>query len=149
MTAESARLSVVALVGGLRVFWVLLSGRSYSPVRIRLHTACLVLAVSLLQAFPVAAEVYAYVNEHGDYVVSQKRPGKGVEYAILTDDGEFVRLVQPRDMDVPVTHWRPWFIPKEPDPYDFDPEALEEREGVIEIEEVDRIGSPDEVEPER
>lgn len=95
------------------------------------------LLLLLAPAAPAIAEVYAYVNEAGDYVVSQKRPGKGVEYAILTDDGEFVRLVQPRDLDVPVTHWRPWFIPKEPDPYDFDPEVLEDREGTVEIEEVD------------
>ena len=100
-------------------------------------TLTVILLAGSLCSTTVHAEVYAYVNEAGDYVVSQKPPGKGVEYAILTDDGEFVRLVQPRDLDVPVTHWRPWFIPKEPDPYDFDPEVLEDREGTVEIEEIE------------
>ncbi|MDZ7671006.1 MAG: anti-sigma factor domain-containing protein [Gammaproteobacteria bacterium] len=83
------------------------------------------------------ADVYAYVNDNGDYVVTPDKPGRNVaEYAVLTDDGEFIRLVRPRDMDVPITHWRPWFLPKEPDPYDADPELYREREGTVGIEEL-------------
>lgn len=88
-------------------------------------------------------EVYAYMNESGDYVVTPARPGKKIrEYAVLTDDGEFLRLVHPRDPDVPVTHWRPWFIPKQPDPYDTDEDAYREREGVVGIEEVEKDRAP-------
>ncbi len=91
-----------------------------------------------LAAGPAAAEIYAYVNEDGDYVVTKDNPGKSVgEYAVLTDDGEFLRLVNPRDLDVPITHWRPWFLPREPDPFDADPELYEEREGTVGIEEVE------------
>lgn len=86
---------------------------------------------------PALADVYAYVNAEGDYVVTQKRPGKDVEYAVLSDDGEFLRLVQPEDLDVPVSHWRPWFLPKQPDPFDADPEAYREREGRVGVEEVE------------
>lgn len=95
-------------------------------------------ALGGLAASPAAAEIYAYVNEDGDYVVTKDNPGKSVgEYAVLTDDGEFLRLVNPRDLDVPITHWRPWFLPREPDPFDADPELYEEREGTVGIEEVD------------
>lgn len=88
-------------------------------------------------ASSVAADVYAFVNEDGDYVVSRNKPDASVaEYAVLTDDGEFLRLVHPRELDVPVTHWRPWFLPREPDPYDGDPDAYREREGTVDIEEV-------------
>lgn len=84
------------------------------------------------------ADVYAYVNDDGDYVVTPDEPGRSVdEYAVLTDEGEFIRLVRPRDAEVPITHWRPWFLPKDPDPYDADEDAYEEREGVVGIEEVD------------
>ena len=83
------------------------------------------------------ADVYAYVNDDGDYVVSKERPTESTEYAILTDEGEFVRLVKPRDLDVPITHWRPWFLPAEPDPFGNDPELPSDREGTVDIEEVD------------
>lgn len=98
----------------------------------------LLFLLAALSSYPAAAEVYAYVNDQGDYVVSPKSPGKRVaEYAVLTDDGEFLRLVRPRDDDVPITHWRPWFLPKEPDPFDADEEAIyREREGVVGVEEV-------------
>lgn len=111
-------------------------------MRRNIHTAMLLLAAALLHAPMASAQLYAYVNEDGDYVVSQKRPDKGVEYAILTDDGEFVRLVQPRDLDVPITHWRPWFIPEDPDPFEIDPGLLEEREGEVGIEEVEPRDAP-------
>jgi hypothetical protein len=102
--------------------------------------AATALASGLLSfvAGPAAAEIYAYVNEDGDYVVTKDNPGKSVgEYAVLTDDGEFLRLVNPRDLDVPITHWRPWFLPKEPDPFDASPDLYEEREGTVGIEEVE------------
>ncbi|MFU8816931.1 MAG: hypothetical protein ACNA7W_16410 [Pseudomonadales bacterium] len=100
--------------------------------------AVMAISMGLLAVTPHTAQanVYAYMDENGDYVVTKKRPGKGVrEYAVLSDDGEFIRLVQPRDLDVPITHWRPWFIPKEPDPYDADPDIFREREGIVEIQE--------------
>ena len=96
-------------------------------------------AVALLTlglAGPALADVYAYVNKDGDYVVTPQRPGGDTEYAVLTDDGEFLRLVRPRDADVPVTHWRPWFLPREAHPMDPGPEAYTEREGVVGVEEV-------------
>lgn len=105
-------------------------------------TGCLCFIAAVLTAPPAAAHLYAYVNEDGDYVISQKRPGKGVEYAILTDDGEFVRLVQPRDPNVPITHWRPWFIPEVADPLDLDLQEFEEREGRVGIEEVEPGDAP-------
>jgi hypothetical protein len=96
--------------------------------------AALVLAVGVAHG-----EVYAYVNEGGDYVVTRDNPGRNVgEYAVLTDDGEFLRLVRPRDQDVPISHWRPWFLPKQPDPYDADPDRYREREGVVDIEELEK-----------
>jgi hypothetical protein len=102
-----------------------------------MKSTILVLLTALVWSAIAEAEVYAYVNENGDYVVTPDRPGRDVaEYAILTDDGEFVRLVRPRELDVPITHWRPWFLPKEPDPYDADPDIYREREGAVGIEEV-------------
>jgi hypothetical protein len=97
----------------------------------------MLLAIALLSCLAHAAHatVYAYVDENGDYVVTQKKPGKKVaEYAVLTAEGEFVRLVQARPPNVPITHWRPWFMPKEPDPNAADP--YREREGVVDVEEV-------------
>jgi hypothetical protein len=100
----------------------------------KMLTAMLLLGCAASSAH---ATIYAYVDDNGDYVVTQKRPGKSVaEYAVLTDDGEFVRLVQARDPNVPITHWRPWFIPKDPDPYDADPDSRREREGTVDIDEI-------------
>ena len=67
------------------------------------------------------AEVYAYENEQGQYVVAPQKPSNPMtEYSVLTDDGKFVRLVSPaqaaRQNRIPIDHWRPWFIPKEPHP---------------------------------
>lgn len=85
---------------------------------------------------PVQADVYAYVNDAGDYTISRERPGDEVaEYAILSDEGEFLRLVRPSNLDAPVSHWRPWFIPKDPDPFDGPSPDFEDREGTVEIEE--------------
>ncbi len=97
-----------------------------------------VLTAVLMGAAAARAEVYAYVNDDGDYVVTRERPADSVgEYAILSNDGEFLRLVNPRELDVPITHWRPWFLPKQPDPFDADPDVYREREGTVEIEELD------------
>jgi hypothetical protein len=111
-------------------------------MHVKILAGCLCFVAVLLLAPTAGATLYAYVNEDGDYVISQKRPGKGVEYAILTDDGEFVRLVQPRDLNVPITHWRPWFIPQEIDPFELDLEPVEEREGRVGIEEVEPGDAP-------
>jgi hypothetical protein len=92
-------------------------------------------AVLLVLAHPGHARLYAYVNEEGDYVVTQKKPPKTVaEYAVLNKDGEFVRLVRARDANVPLTHWQPWFIPSDPEAIEL-PE-IRERTGVVEVEEV-------------
>lgn len=105
-------------------------------IHLTIATAALA-ALSMVAATRAHAEIYAYVNEDGDYVVTRDNPGKSVgEYAVLTDDGEFLRLVNPRDLDVPITHWRPWFLPREPDPFDADPDVYQEREGTVDIEEV-------------
>jgi hypothetical protein len=77
------------------------------------------------------------VNESGDYVISKKRPKAPVEYSILTDDGEFIRLVPAPQESVPITHWRPWFLPREPDPLDAPEPNWEERLPQIDIEEVE------------
>jgi hypothetical protein len=90
-----------------------------------------------LYALPVSARLYSYVNEEGDYVVSQKRPKNVEEYAILTDEGEFIRLVKRKRDDVPITHWRPWYMPKEPDPINPVEPGLEQRTPEVLIEEVD------------
>lgn len=75
---------------------------------------------------PALANVYSYLNPEGDYVISQKRPEGVAEYAVLTDNGELVELVgytetsAPRSaiaLDVPITHWQPWFLPKQANPF--------------------------------
>ena len=73
---------------------------------------------ALMFSASTSAELYAYVNEDGDYVVSQKRPKEPVEYSVLTDDGDFIRLIPAPQENVTITHWRPWFLPREPDPLD-------------------------------
>jgi ABC-type glycerol-3-phosphate transport system substrate-binding protein len=94
-------------------------------------------AAALLASASAAADLYAYVNENGDYIISKKRPKAPVEYSILTDDGEFVRLVPAPQDNVPITHWRPWFLPREPDPLDAPTPNWEERIPQIDIEEVE------------
>ena len=94
-------------------------------------------AGACLSAPQVAANLYAYVNADGDYVVTRNRPSGIAEYAVLTDDGEFLREVITGNA-VPITHWRPWFIPKEPHPFDGPDELfVEPKEPDIQIEEVD------------
>ena len=91
-----------------------------------------------LHALPVSARLYSYVNEEGDYVVSKKRPKNVDEYAVLTDEGEFIRLVKRKRDDVPITHWRPWYMPNEPDPINPVEPGLEQRTPEVLIEEVDQ-----------
>ena len=86
---------------------------------------------------PVVAEVYAYTNLDGDYVVSQTKPADAnLSYAILTDDGEFVRMVEGKNKRMPISHWRPFFLPKEPHPLDGPAYEPREREPSVDIEEV-------------
>jgi hypothetical protein len=84
------------------------------------------------------ANLYSYTNAEGEYVVSQKPPkDKNMEYAILSDEGEFIRMVPGRSQNVPITHWRPWFIPREPEPWEGnpDPDIFREREPVVTVDE--------------
>lgn len=92
----------------------------------------------LLIAPPVAfAEIYAYTNAEGDYIVSQTRPtDRNLSYAVLTDDGEFVRMVEGKNKRLPISHWRPFFLPKEPHPLDGPEVEIRDREPTVEIEEV-------------
>jgi len=67
----------------------------------------------------VFAEYYSYMNEASEYVITRERPKNlTVEYAVLTDGGEFIRSVQPKTVtkrqNIPIDHWRPWFMPREP-----------------------------------
>ncbi len=97
-----------------------------------------ILALALcLHALPASARLYSYVNEEGDYVVSQKKPKNVDEYAVLTDEGEFIRLVKRKRDDIPITHWRPWYMPNEPDPINPVEPGLEQRTPEVLIEEVD------------
>lgn len=116
-----------------------MAGSAGTPYARRTMKLLVITAVAALGwSAVIQADVYAYVNDNGDYIVTPDKPGRDVpEYAVLTDDGEFVRLVRPRELDVPITHWRPWFLPKEPDPYDGDPDAYGEREGTVGIEELE------------
>ena len=86
------------------------------------------------------AEIYSYTNEDGDYIVSQTRPeDRKISYAVLSDDGEFIRMVEGRDKQVPITHWRPFYLPKEPHPMDGPDVRFEEPEPVINIDEVETV----------
>ncbi len=100
-------------------------------------TAAGLLALASIIPAPAAARLYSYVNEEGDYVVSKKKPKNVDEYAILTDEGEFIRLVKRKRDDVPVTHWRPWYMPNEPDPINPVDPNLDPRTPEVLIEEVD------------
>ncbi len=96
-------------------------------------------ALSLLVAGGAYAQVFSYVDPNGDYVVSKTKPtDPNTEYAILSDDGEFVRLVKGRTARIPMSHWRPWFIPKESHPFDGVPQDINsERVPDVKIEEVE------------
>ena len=94
------------------------------------------LLVALATSPAAHAELYSYANEDGDYVISKERPTNTGEYVVLSDEGEFIRRVQQPALRVPTSHWRPWYLPDEPNPFDIDaPEAPPEPE--IVIEEVD------------
>jgi hypothetical protein len=92
--------------------------------------------LTLTAATPAMANLYSYMNEQGDYVVTQKRPKNADEYAVLSNDGEFLHLVRPIALDVPVSHWQPWYLPKQANPFAPDQPDQEAKPSVI-IEEVD------------
>ena len=102
---------------------------------------CSVVVLSLLAVTPQAlASLYSYQNEAGDYVISQTKPKGVAEYAVLTDDGEFVRLVRKQE-NVPISHWRPWYLPREPDPFKGPDIDLREQAPSVEVEEIDEADS--------
>jgi hypothetical protein len=63
--------------------------------------------LALALAASARAELYSYENANGDYVISKERPDGVSEYAVLTDDGEFIELVNAPNLQVPISHWRP------------------------------------------
>ena len=90
----------------------------------------------LLSSMPALGELYSYTNADGDYVVTRTKPTGVTEYAVISDDGEFVRLVHQSEGRIPISHWRPWFIPKEPHPFDYQPDLeADEPTPVVTIEE--------------
>lgn len=99
----------------------------------------LLLVFGLLFLAPsTKADVYAYTNKDGDYIMSQKKPkDRNISYAILTDDGDFVRMIEGRRENVPITHWRPFFLPKEPDPFDGPTIEQRDRQPNVEIDEIE------------
>ena len=97
----------------------------------------MLVTLALLIGNACAANLYAYVNADGDYVVTKKRPRSVDEFSVLSDEGEFIRFVSRRESQVPIGHWRPWFIPKEPHPFDGPDPIEREAEPDIRIEEVD------------
>lgn len=94
------------------------------------------LLLGLVAATPAMAKLYSYQNADGDYVISRERPKDIGEYAVLTDEGEFIELVHPPALDVPISHWRPWYLPPQPNPF-VDAEPEEPSEPKVIIEEVD------------
>ena len=90
----------------------------------------------LVLSFSANADIYSYNTADGDYIVSQNKPtDPDITYAVLSEDGEFIRMVSGRNQQIPVGHWRPFWMPKEPHPLDGDPDLIREREPVIIIEE--------------
>ena len=99
----------------------------------------LILSILMFAAGNAAAEIYSYTNSDGDYVVTQQKPDDpNISYAVLTDEGDFVRMVEGRNKQIPISHWRPFFLPKEPHPFDGPEVDIEVRESqpVISIDEV-------------
>lgn len=99
-------------------------------------------SVALVAMLPASghANLYSFTNADGEYVISQKPPAdKNIQYAVLSDEGEFLRMVPGRRQNVPITHWRPWFIPNEPEPWEGNPypDLPREREPVVSVDEVD------------
>ncbi len=92
-------------------------------------------ALLTLAPWGAQAELYSFVNENGDYVISRDRPSSGA-YVVLSDDGEFIERVQSPVLDVPVSHWRPWYLPSEANPF-MSPEPEAPPEPSVVIEEVE------------
>lgn len=104
-----------------------------------------VILMGVALTVPVQAEIYTYTNEEGDYIVSQKKPkNRDISYAVLSDEGEFIRMVEGRSAQVPITHWRPFFLPREPhwlDGPDEQPFPRQDAEPEIRIDEVGDVES--------
>ena len=55
----------------------------------------LLIPILLMWAGSATAEIYSYTNSDGDYVVTQNRPDDpNISYAVLTDEGDFIRMVR-------------------------------------------------------
>jgi len=94
--------------------------------------------VLLTVSAPAHAVIYSYNNADGDYIVSQNKPtDRDISYAVLSDDGEYIRSVSGRKQQLPVGHWRPFWLPKEPHELDGRPDMEHEREPVVTIDELD------------
>ena len=66
----------------------------------------------------------------------QKPPkNKNIQYAVLSDEGEFIRSVPGRKQQIPISHWRPWYLPKEPHEFDGDPDLMRDREPIVTVDE--------------
>ncbi len=109
--------------------------KACNTTRLEAAIVCLTLAHVPQTAW---ADLYSYTNDNGEYVISQKPPkNKDIQYAVLTDEGEFIRMVEGRNQQIPITHWRPWFIPREDEPWEGNPNPAipREREGVVTVDE--------------
>lgn len=94
------------------------------------------LLLLLLTSLSVKADIYSYNNTDGDYIVTQKKPtDPDITYAVLSEEGDFIRMVTGRNQQIPVGHWRPFWMPREPHPLEGDPDLIREREPVVIIEE--------------
>ncbi len=101
-------------------------------------TSVLRVSTSLLLAacMPAAADLYSYVNADGDYVISKQPPKNVGAYVVLSDEGEFIERVEFAPSDVPITHWRPWYLPREPNPMEAPLQDVP-AEGTVVIEEIE------------
>ena len=106
-------------------------------MRIVMSTTPLIMtALLFVLAAPANAVVYSFTNADGQYVVSQKPPkNKNIQYAVLSDEGEFIRSVPGRKQQIPISHWRPWYLPKEPHEFDGDPNLIRDREPIVTVDE--------------
>lgn len=94
------------------------------------------LALLWLLTSPAQAVIYAYNNQDGDYVVSQTKPeDEHIGYTVLSDEGEFIRMVPGRSQRLPISHWRPFWMPEEPNPLSADPSQQPDPEPVVTVEE--------------
>ena len=112
------------------------NARGAWPIEGRRLWWVLVLVLPVVSPGAASAVLYSYTNAEGQYVISQSRPtNRETSYAVLSDDGDYIRTVPGRDQQIPISHWRPWYLPKEPDPFDAQPQIPAERTPVITVEE--------------